>query len=99
MIISSQRYRNPEIVEAKRQSGDYEVSLVSIEIDGVEYDVVVDGHHSLSAAITDGVEPDWTYVGGELQAEADNMSAEDFLAAHYNDSDYYDVATGNSVWQ
>ena len=98
MIISSQRYRDPKIVEAKRQAGDYEVSLVSIEIDGVEYDVVVDGHHSMSAAIADGVEPDWTYVGGELQAEADYLGAEDYLASKSGDDEWYDVRTGALVW-
>ena len=98
-IISSQRYFDEAIVAAKQESEDYEVQLVTVVVDGAEYAVVVDGHHSLEAARRDGVEPNYVYVGGEIQAEADTMSAENWLLQHHMGDDYFDVATGRAVWQ
>ena len=99
MVISSQRFLDEAIVAAKQSAEDYEVQLVTVVVDGAEYAVVVDGHHSLEAARRDGVEPDDVYVGGEIQAEADTMSAEDWLLQHHMGDDYFDVATGYAVWQ
>lgn len=95
--ISSQRYRNPEIVEEKRAARDYEVSFVEVEVDGEEFRVVVDGHHSHAAALADGVEPVWVR-NDALQQEADRMGAEAFLTAHHEGDDYHDVATGYPVF-
>lgn len=57
MMISSQRYLNDAIVAEKQAARDYVVSVIAVTIDGVDYQVVTDGHHSLAAARAAGVEP------------------------------------------
>lgn len=101
-IISSQRYIDDDIVEAKRIARDYVVVIspaFAIEPWG-DVQVVVDGHHSLAAARLDGVEPD--YVEATIQMadvvgliEAGRL--EDYLEATRIDSDYYDIATGQDL--
>jgi hypothetical protein len=102
-IISSQRYLDSDTVDEKRDAEDYTVSLLAVgEIDGVEYSVVVDGHHSLAAAIEDGVTPNYQYVDGDIareyQAELDSVGTDQWLINHYHDSDYYNVKTGVAIW-
>ena len=97
--ISSQRHLDNEIVEAKRAAKDYEVTLGKvIVVDGTEYQVVIDGNHSLAAARADGVEP---VYHDATATECDREGIEDvqrYLEAHWIDSDYYDVETGVNVW-
>jgi len=95
--ISSQRYRNPAIVEEKRAARDYIVSYVEVAVDSDTYRVIVDGHHSHAAALADGVEPVWN-KSMDLQREADRLGAEAFLDAHHEGDDYYDVTTGYPVF-
>ncbi len=96
-LISSQKYLDDEIVAAKRAAADYCVAVCRVVADGAEYQVVVDGHHSLEAARLDGVEPELAPCHPEVQLAADRMG-EDFLAGQQNDSDWYYVATGRNVW-
>lgn len=100
ILISSQRYLSEETVEAKRVSKDYEVTLGKlITVDGVDYRVVIDGHHSLAAANADGVNPTYSIA---TATECDRESIDDldqYLESHWIDSDYYDVETGKNVWQ
>lgn len=97
--ISSQRYIDDDIVEAKRAAKDYEVTLGKvINIDGQKYQVVIDGHHSLAAAKLDGVEPQWrtaTVTENDREGIAD---IDEYLAAHYVDSSYYNLDTNNDVF-
>ena len=97
--ISSQRYIDEDVVEIKRADRDYVVTLGKvIEVDGVEYQIVIDGHHSLAAAITDGVEPIYRTA---TSTECDREGIEDvheYLLAHWVDSNYYDVQTGIEIW-
>jgi len=46
-LISSQRYLDEEIVAGKQADQDYTVQYAVVAVEGVEYMVVVDGHHSL----------------------------------------------------
>jgi hypothetical protein len=98
-IISSQRHIDAETVEAKRASGDYVVTLGKvITIDGEDYQVVIDGHHSLAAANLDGVAPEYriaTVTECDREAIED---VEDYLLGHWIDSDYYDVRTGETAF-
>lgn len=98
-IISSQRHLDDEIVEAKRAAKDYAVTLGKIiVVAGAEYQVVIDGHHSLAAAKADGVAPDYHEA---TVTECDREGIEDidtYLQSHWVDSDWYDVETGNNVW-
>lgn len=100
--ISSQRYLNDEIVEAKRAARDYTVAVSpAFEIDGETFRLVLDGHHSLEAAKLDGVEAEFVEQDAR---DNDNIALlnrgeiEDFLLTTRIDSDLYDVATGQDVW-
>lgn len=101
-IISSQRYINDEIVAAKLADQDYVVTLSpAFAVDGIEYQVILDGHHSLAAAREAGVEPEYVEADkrtADTVALLERGEIEDFLAVTYIDSDYYVVATGESVW-
>ena len=95
--ISSQRYIDDAIVAEKIEAKDYEVMVSPVfEIDGEGYRVILDGHHSLYAAIQSGVKPTfWTADCGDHDAIGllDTETADDFLMAVHMGDDYYDVAT------
>jgi len=98
-IISSQRYTDDATVEAKRAARDYVVTIGKpIEVDGETYRVVIDGHHSMAAAIADGVDPVYV-VASAIDCDREAIDdVDDYLDAHYIDDDWYDVATGVCVW-
>lgn len=90
-MISSQRYRDEKIVEEKRASRDYTVSVVTVDALGVS--VIIDGHHSLSAALYDGVEPQLVECTCSEMLPCDS-DIESWLASHWIDSDWHDPITG-----
>lgn len=63
-LVSTQSFRDPETVAEKQDAGDY-VVLVTPEfmLNGVPTRAVLDGHHSLAAAIADGVDPVLQEIG------------------------------------
>jgi hypothetical protein len=100
--ISSQEYLNDEVVEQKRADKDYMVSVSPVfAVDGEEYRVVVDGHHSLAAALADGVDPEYHEV---TEQEDDRICLlsdgriEEFLETEWIDSNWHDVFTGREIW-
>ena len=95
--ISSQKYLDDSIVEGKRATKDYVVTTHDITVNGVDYTVIVDGHHSLAAAIADCVEPE--FVAASQSLASSYSEGEDFLLQNQIDSDWYDIATGLAVWQ
>jgi hypothetical protein len=101
-IITSQDHLDDAIVAEKRAAKDYEC-LVSPEfdIDGETYQVLLDGHHSLAAAIADGVEPE-LIVATAQQHDAVTMllegRVEEFLQAVHHGHDYRDARSGKYVW-
>ena len=102
MIISSQRYLNDEIVAEKQAAKDYVVMLSPVfEIDGVECQTVLDGHHSLEAAQIDGVDPVFEVADCSV---SDNIGlledgkVDDFLEACHIDDNWYNVESGKYVW-
>jgi hypothetical protein len=97
--ISSQRHLDDEIVASKCAAKDYEVTLGKvIVVDGAEYQVVIDGNHSLAAARADGVEPVYRQAT-VIECDREGIEAvQQYLEAHWIDSDYYDVETGINVW-
>ncbi len=101
MIISSQRYLDEDIVSLKRQEKDYVVTLTpEFSVGGEIMQAVVDGHHSLAAAIADGVEPEWRIatVSEDDRIALIDKSVDLYLEACYMDSDWYDVRTGMVVF-
>lgn len=101
-IITSQDYRDDEIIAAKRAAADYEVVLSpAFEVDGETYQVIIDGHHSFEAARLDGVEPEFR-IATNQDHDAIGMIARgeigQFLEAVHHGSDYRDAYTGQFVW-
>jgi phage-related protein (TIGR01555 family) len=59
-IITHQRYLDPDKVQEKIAAGDFMVNLTpEFEDEGKKYRMVIDGHHSLAAALTSNVHPDF----------------------------------------
>lgn len=96
ITISSQRYLDDETVEIKRAEKDYVVSYIEVELEGVEYRIIVDGHHSLAAAILDGATPEWER--STSQDEANAMGAQAWLESHEVDCEWYDHETGCAIF-
>jgi len=99
--ISSQHYRDQDIIDAKRAAGDY-VVLVSpvFSHGGEEISVVIDGHHSHAAAIADGVEPIYI-TATDQQCDKIALIEEDselYLDASWVDGDWHNINTGMGVW-
>lgn len=101
-LITSQHYISDEIVAAKIAAEDYEVQVSpAFEIDGQTFRVVMDGHHSLAAAIEAGVEPEIVEQNG---ADNDKINmlrdglVQDFLEACWMDGDYHYAISGKEVW-
>jgi len=101
-LISSQDYRDPEIVERKRAAGDYTVRHSPIlEIDGERLAVVLDGHHSYEAARLDGVEPDYVELSVQEHDAIAILEGGDpvaFLGAVQDGVDWRYLDTGQPVW-
>ncbi len=101
MLISSQQFRDESIIEDKRNAGDYTVLISPVfVVDGVEMQVVMDGHHSYDAAIADGVDP--VFVTATAQTNDSVLLLESgvdaFLESQYNDCDWYDIKIGKTVF-
>ena len=102
-IITNQTYLDPDIVAAKRAACDYSVQISpAFEIDGVEYAVVLDGHHSLAAALSANAEPRWTTLNVRehdalvyLEEADGGLKLLDYLATS---DDWRDALTGQLVF-
>ena len=97
MIISSQRYLDYNIVDAKIEelAGQTEITLGtwSVEIDGEKMEVLFDGHHALAAAKELGI-----IVKFESTEHPEKLSGTDLLDASWLDSNWYDIETEIDVW-
>lgn len=107
MIISSQHTTNEEIVEAyiaRIANGETFAAVVAtlnsdemaeLGITGL----LVDGHHRLEAYSRLGLEIEFVEQDyHNYQAELDFMGFEAFLEQNWNDGDWYNIETGNSVF-
>lgn len=99
--ISSQHYRDQDIINAKRAAKDYVVLVSPVFCHGgEEISVIIDGHHSHAAAIADGVEPDYV-IADEIVCDKIALIGRDpelYLDASWVDGDWYNINTGRSVW-
>lgn len=94
-IISSQHYINWEIVEEKMEQlkGKSNITIPCAyvgEIDGEEYAIQIDGHHTLAAARELGVEVEF-----DVHEDCEGLEGEALLDARYMDGDYYNVETSD----
>lgn len=95
--ISSQHYIDAEIVEEKKAEleGVTEVVIpctyVGV-IDGVEYAMQNDKHHTLAAARELGIP-----VVFDVEDDSEGLTGEELLEVRYNDGDYYNVETSDPM--
>lgn len=105
MLISSQRFLDPDIVAQKLASHDFGV-LVSPEFNlpdlvNEPLEVLLDGHHSYAAARQAGVQPDFTVATPQVHDAVtflENGDIDGFLNAVHQGDDYFDVNTGKFAW-
>lgn len=101
-IITSQDFLDEEIVAAKLASEDFEIFVSpEFEYDGQTFRVLLDGHHSLAAAIEAGVDPDVTeYTASQHDAISwlGRDRVEDFLEIVHMGSSWRFAVSGASVW-
>ena len=89
--ISSQKYLDQAVVDQKIDNSDFVVTLATISDD---YQVVIDGHHSFEAAKQAGIDPIFVESDYNYMSEVECIGFDNFLAAHYIDSAWYDVESG-----
>ena len=94
-IISSQHYIDWSIVEHK-MAEIFGTEFVEIpcyeigEVDGEEFAIQADGHHTLAAARELGISIHFVFM-----AEPEGLHGEKALDAHWNDGDWYDVESSD----
>jgi len=97
-IISSQHFIDWEIVERKMEEiKDMDKVVIPCSyvgfINGVEYTMQNDGHHTLVAARELGIEVEF-----ETSEDLEGLEGEELLEARYNDGDWYNVETSNAAY-
>jgi len=95
--ISSQRYLDDDIVNAKKvelaNTTEIELPVVEIDLNGDVYHVLIDGHHRLAAATELGINIVYNIVDAISQERS-----EDFLIENHGGDDYYYVNSKILVW-
>lgn len=102
-LISGQEFRDEAVIAEKIANQDFDVFVSpAFEIDGTEYQIVMDGHHSYDAAIEAGVEPNiiiQTATDNDKIGLLDAGNLEDFLTVSLVDlNQYVFVSTDREVW-
>ena len=64
------------------------------EIDGEEYAIMADGHHTMTAARELGIE-----IIFDIGEEPDGLTGETALEVHWNDGDWYIVEESNPAYE
>ncbi|HBB6759226.1 TPA: chromosome partitioning protein ParB [Citrobacter amalonaticus] len=101
VLISSQRYLNMDIVRERAvRFKRFVVNVYPVVLRGVQYTIIMDGHHNYAAAKLAGVEPDYRPIGKKVMKILAGMSVEEreaLLINNVTDSNYYVVETGEVV--
>lgn len=101
-LITSQDYIDDDIVSRKIDEGDFDVFVSpEFEAGGERVRVVLDGHHSLAAAVKSGNKPKFTEYSTSDQDAIGMLEAGDvdgFLEAVHMGADYRNAVTGGDVW-
>jgi hypothetical protein len=102
-IITSQHYLDDATIADKQAAKDYSVMLSPVfDLDGETFQVVIDGNHSLAAALVDGVEPDYsvaTIQDSDAVALIERGDIEGYLeTANMGEGDWLDAVTRKAVW-
>ena len=101
-LITSQHFIDANIVAQKITAGDFEVQVSpEFEIGGETFRVILDGHHSLAAAIEAGIAPtiiEQDAASNDRVALLATGDIETFLEACWMDGEYQYAVSGKSVW-
>jgi hypothetical protein len=100
-LISSQRYLNMSIVHDRvGKFRRFVVNVYPIVLRGVQYTVLMDGHHNYAAAKIAGVAPDYRGISKKTLRILSAMTGrerEAFFINNITDSNYYYVESGEVV--
>lgn len=101
-LISSQRFIDEAIVEEKIQQieGQQSVSLpvLPLEIDGENFYILTDGHHTLAAANALDIPVTYHTVSRNSLGFGQELSSADILDALWVDDNWYYVKNGRSAF-
>lgn len=101
-LISSQDYLDDDKVSEKSNASDYAVQISpEFEVDGEKFRVIMDGHHSLAAAIADGKTPEFEEQSSrdnEHIAALENGNVDDFLEQTHMGDEWRNRITGKSAF-
>lgn len=100
-LISSQRYLDrSKVTDRALRFKRFKVAVYPIVLRGVQYTILMDGHHNYAAAKLAGIEPDYRSVAKKLMKIIGGMTEREREALFINnvtDSNYYYVETGEVV--
>ncbi|HFK2693675.1 TPA: chromosome partitioning protein ParB [Kluyvera ascorbata] len=100
-LISSQRFLDEaKVADKASRFKRFIVSVYPIVMRGVQYTILMDGHHNYAAAKLAGVEPDYRPITKKVLRIIGGMSErerEAFFINNVTDSNYYFVETGEVV--
>ncbi|WP_447726854.1 chromosome partitioning protein ParB [Enterobacter asburiae] len=100
-LISSQRYLDMKKVNDRAaRFKRFIVNVYPVVLRGIQYTIIMDGHHNFAASRLAGVDPDFRPVGKKAKKILDSMpdrEREAFLINNVTDSNYYYVDNGEVV--
>ena len=100
-VISSQRYRDDDLVEEKREalalSNATMVTLPVLPVGTDDLYILIDGHHTRDAALALGLTVEYRVLTRH-EHDLAGLSGDALLQAAHLGDDYYDVATGYDVF-
>ncbi|WP_370429200.1 chromosome partitioning protein ParB [Klebsiella michiganensis] len=100
-LISSQRYLDrSKVTDRALRFKRFIVAVYPIVLRGVQYTILMDGHHNYAAAKLAGVEPDFRPITKKVMKIIGSMTEREREALFINnvtDSNYYYVETGEVV--
>lgn len=100
-LISSQRYLNSAKVEDRASRFKrFIVVVYPVVLRGVQYTILMDGHHNYAAAKVAGVKPDFRAAPKKLEKILKDLSEREREALFINnitDSNFYYVESGETV--
>lgn len=100
-LISSQRYLDrSKVTDRALNFKRFMVAVYPIVLRGIQYTILMDGHHNYAAAKLAGVEPDFRPIAKKVMKILGGMTEREREALFINnvtDSNYYYVETGKVV--
>lgn len=100
-LISSQRYLDrKKVLDKASRFKVFIVEVYPVVLRGVQYTLLMDGHHNYAAAKLRGVDPTYRPIGkkaARILAGLTPRQIEVFLINNLTDSDLYDIETGEVI--